>query len=272
MPDSQRDDDLALSLPAQGLVPRVEGPAAGSKRASTNSARSRRSSLATPRRLSGMRRAKLRQADRSSYRRTVEFAVAREPASAFGVAPGQAAPAAISIAAISSMAKPIRCEMSGPFRAALSLACWSAIKPIGRRRNLTDEVLRVSRDCAPATRMTEFAPPTACILAGLQGMGQRTRSMASGNESRRRRAPAKDAPESSRGNETDNDENHRCHKHAETDNARRVARIAARRLGPAAWPGLTWTRTMHCLLEIQLENARRHLLAPILVAVATALP
>jgi hypothetical protein len=29
---------------------------------------------------------------------------------------------------------------------------------------------------------------------------------------------------------------------------------------------------MHCLLEIQLENARRHLLAPILVAVATALP
>src|SRR5262249_6707097 len=35
MPKGQRDHDLALSLPALGLVPRVEGRATGSKRAST---------------------------------------------------------------------------------------------------------------------------------------------------------------------------------------------------------------------------------------------
>jgi len=35
MPDSQRNHDFALSLHALGLVPRVEGRTAGSKRAST---------------------------------------------------------------------------------------------------------------------------------------------------------------------------------------------------------------------------------------------
>src|SRR4051794_8650289 len=38
-PEGQCNHDLALSLHALGLVPRVEGRAAGSKRASTSSAR-----------------------------------------------------------------------------------------------------------------------------------------------------------------------------------------------------------------------------------------